>query len=125
MNNDMITFAQFEKERKRRERRQKIEDSLGWLSGLIRDNKELAIIGIPAVVAITKSISNAVSKTVSANATKKEIQFKERTIYDRSLGRYVELKRPLTPTEALIIEERRARGEKLHEILNDMRLLKR
>lgn len=125
MNNDMITFAQFEKERKRRERRQKIEDSLGWLSGLIRDNKELAIIGIPAAVAITKGITNAIGKTVSANATKREIQFKERTIYDRSLGRYVELKRPLTPTEALIIEERRARGEKLHEILNDMRLLKR
>lgn len=125
MNNEMITFAQFNKERKRRERRQKIEDSLGWLSGLIRDNKELAIIGIPAAVAITKGITNAIGKTVSANATKREIQFKERTIYDRSLGRYVELKRPLTPTEALIIEERRARGEKLHEILNDMRLLKR
>lgn len=98
MNNNMITFAQFEKERKRRERRQKIEDSLGWLSGLIRDNKELAIIGIPAAVAITKGITNAIGKTVSANSTKREIRFKECTIYDRSLGRYVELKRPLTPT---------------------------
>lgn len=125
MDDNIITFEQIRKECKRRERRQKIEDSLGWLSGLIRDNKELAIIGIPAVVAITKSITSAIGKTVSANATKKEIQFKERTIYDRSLGRYVELKRPLTPTEALVIEERRARGEKLHEILNDMRLLKR
>lgn len=125
MDDNIITFEQIQKERKRRERRQKFEDTLGWLSGLLSDNKELAIIGIPAVVAITKGITNMISKSITANTVNKEIRFKERTIYDRSLGRYVELKRPLTPTEALTIEERRASGEKLHEILNDMKLLKR
>ena len=36
-----------------------------------------------------------------------------------------ELKRKLTPEQALTIEERRANGEKLHMILNDMNLLKK
>lgn len=47
------------------------------------------------------------------------------TIYDRSLGRYTELKRPLKAKESLEIERRRKMGESLNSILDDMRLLKK
>lgn len=89
------------------------------------ENKELAI---PAAVLATtsiKGVTRITSKMIQNHAVNKEIAFKERTIYDHSLGRYVELKKPLTNAQALTIEERKAQGEKLHVILNDMGLLKR
>lgn len=91
----------------------------------IRENPQTAMMALTAAVGVTKGVTKVTSKAISAHQTSKEIRFKERTIYDRSLGRYVELKRKLSPAEALSIEERRANGEKLHVILNDMNLLKK
>ena len=91
----------------------------------IKENPQTDLMALTSMVGITKGVTKVTSKVISAHQTNKEIRFKERTIYDRSLGRYVELKHKLSPAEALTIEERRANGEKLHVILNDMGLLKK
>ena len=91
----------------------------------IVDNKEVAVPLILAGAGTVKGITRVASKAIQHHAVTKEISFKERTIYDHSLGRYVELKKPLTNAQALTIEERRAQGERLHTILADMNLLKK
>lgn len=101
---EKIEIVDFQKEQRRRDRKQAIKNTLNGIAGFIRENQDVLLLTIPAAV--------------------EEIRFKERTIYDHSLGRYVELKKKLTAEQALTIEERRAAGEKLHVILDDMKLLK-
>lgn len=80
---------------------------------------------VPIICTAIGGITRITSKVISSRTAAKEIDFRQRTIYDRSLGRYIELKRPLTTRQAIEIEERRASGEKLHMILDSMNLLKR
>lgn len=53
-----------------------------------------------------------------------DIRAKDLRCYDTSLGRYWELKRKLSNKDWLIIDRRRARGERLGDILNDLNALK-
>lgn len=48
---------------------------------------------------------------------------KERFVYDRSLGMYLKLRRKLTNNDYIIINQRKAGGEKLSDILASMNLL--
>lgn len=122
-NNNVIDFRT--KEQKRAERKMAISNRWNAFAGWVRDNRDVLMLTVPATVAVVGSVTKFTSKAITAHMTNKEINFKERTIYDHSLGRYVELKRPLTAAQSLTIEERRANGEKLHMILDDMGLLKR
>lgn len=81
--------------------------------------------GIPIVLLGVKGAIKLASGGIRAVTVDKEIRFRTHHIYDRSMGRYIELRRPLTNTEALIIEERRRNGEGLMAILSSMKLLKR
>lgn len=102
--------------------RQKEKVSNGW--NWIQNNRDQLVWIVPAAVATVSSTAKVISSAVRHHAVNKEIRFHERTIYDRSLGRYVELRRPLSNTEALLIEERRRNGEGLTAILDSMKLLK-
>lgn len=113
------------KEQKRADRKNAIRQSWNNFASFVRDNSDVLIIVVPAVAATVGGVCKVTSKAIASHTLNKEIAFKERTIYDHSLGRYVELKRPLTAAQSLTIEERKAGGEKLHMILNDMGLLKR
>lgn len=124
-NNDDVTIVDFEKEVKRRERKQAIQKRWNEFTGFVRDNKDVLVLVVPSAVAVVSGVTKITSKAIAAHTLNKEIRFKECTIYDRSLGRYVQLRKPLTAAQALTIEERRANGEKLHLILEDMRLLKK
>ena len=113
------------KEVRRSERRAALRDTWDRFAGFVRDNQDVLLLTIPAAVATTTGVCKVTSKLIGAHTVNKEIRYKERTIYDHSLGRYVELKKPLTAAQALTIEERRAAGEKLHTILDSMNLLKK
>lgn len=97
---------------------QNLKNGLKW----VKENPEF---GIPVVLVTVKGATKIVSGATRAYTENKLIRFRQRTIYDRSMGRYIELRRPLTDTEALIIEERRQNGERLMPILQSMKLLKR
>lgn len=124
-NDNTVDIRDLKKEIKRSERREFVRDTWNRFAGFIRDNRDVLILTVPAAVAVATGVTKVTSKAIGAYAVNKEIKYKERTIYDHSLGRYVELKKPLTATQALSIEERRAAGEKLHVILDDMKLLKK
>lgn len=114
----------FQKEAKKREMKQKfqtmVNDGLSWVN---RNKENIAIVtavGIP----VAKGGVKLISKAMVNHKLNKEIDFKERHIYDRSLGRYTELKHKLSKKEALEIERRKNGGEKLNIILDSMGLLK-
>ena len=113
------------KEQKREDRRQARRQKFNDFCEDMRKNKDIIIVMTPVVIGGLAAVAKVTSKALNAYSVNKDIAFKQRTIYDRSLGRYVELRRPLTSAEALTIEERRLNGEKLTQILDDLGLLKK
>ena len=61
---------------------------------------------------------------VRSRNLRKEEHLKEEFVYDRSLGHYWALKRRLSNKEWLEIEARRKNGERLSDILADLKVLK-
>ena len=113
-----------EREQRKREKKEKIKNAYNKSVLWIRSNADILAMTIPAGIAVVGGVSKVASKAISNHKLNKEIEFKDTTIYDHSLGRYVRLKHKLTSKESLEIEKRRSNGEKLHTILNDMKLLK-
>lgn len=113
------------KEQKREDRRRARRQHFNDFCEDVRENLDVVIVLTPVVIGGVAAVAKVTAKALNTYSVNKEISFKQRTIYDRSLGRYIELKRPLTSAEALTIEERRLNGEKLHQILKDLGLLKR
>jgi len=113
------------KEQKRADRKNALRNGWNAVAGFVRDNYDVLIVVAPIVVTTVGGACKVASKAIANNTIDKEIRYKERTIYDRSLGRYTELKRPMTARESLEFEERRANGERVNTILDDMRLLKK
>lgn len=85
------------------------------------DNKEIIIIATPIVSGI---ISKTIKYAIKQKNLKEERELKENWIYDRSIGKYLELRRKPTPREYVEIQRRRDYGESLITILDDMRLLR-
>lgn len=85
------------------------------------NNKELIIMSLPIIAASVKNVTKTINKRQSYKIGK---ELKENYCYDRSLGHYWNLKRPLTNSEWRTIETRKSRGELLGDILNDLRVLK-
>ena len=102
-----------------RKAKDKIIDGVRW----VKDNPETA--GILATVG-TAVIGGGIKLTknlVRTHNLHKEQFNKERYIYDRSLGMYLRTKRPLRNKDYITINNRRKNGEKLSQILEDMRIL--
>ena len=124
-NRDRVEIVDFEKELKRRQRKENISKAWNEFTGFVRNNQDVLLFVVPSAVTVISGATRIVSKLIARSTVEREIRFKERTIYDHSLKRYAELKRPLKASEAIEIERRRNNGEKLNTILNDMNLLKR
>lgn len=90
-----------------------------WVS----ENKEVAIAAIPFAIVGFKTAANAVRSIDRKNDLRKEQELKDLYIYDRSLGKYHKLRRPMRTSEMLELDRRRTNGESLLRILDDMRLL--
>ena len=119
-----VDICDFKKEADKRERKEwfykKLNNTVNW----VQNNKEALIIIIP-IVGAGVSGSTKVIKGISRHiALNKEKRLKELFIYDRSLGKYLELKKPLTNSQLKTILNRKENGEKLSIILQNMNLLK-
>ena len=84
-------------------------------------NKELLIVITPAVAGAVTTIVKVVGKRANLH---KEEELKDLYCYDRSLGHYWRLRRELSNKEWVEIDRRKASGERLADILSEMRLLK-
>lgn len=85
------------------------------------DNKELLITVVPVVVGGAATVSRVVGRRVNLH---KQESIKNLYCYDRSLGHYWRLRRELSNTEWLEIDQRKKNGEKLGDILSELKVLK-
>lgn len=92
-------------------------DGIKWCS----DNKEVLIVAVPLIIAGVTAVTKLGGKALGVY---RERVLQNKSIYDHSFGTYWQLRRALTNNDRLIIDRRRAAGEKLGDILKDMRLLK-
>lgn len=98
----------------------KFEKTRYWIVA----NKEMILAYTPIVVgglAVAKDIVKVVGKRVNL---RKEETIKELYCYDRSLGHYWRLKRDLSNKEWLDVDRRKKNGERLADILSEMKVLK-
>ena len=84
-------------------------------------NKETIVVLTPVIIGGVVTVTRVVGKRVNLA---KEEQLKTLYCYDRSLGHYWALRRELSNKEWLAIDERKANGERLADILSDLKVLK-
>lgn len=121
---EVIDVKDFEKRCKRENFKRKVKNSIHKTFVWIVDNKEFLVIAIPAVATVVKGTSKIVTKISNNIAIAQEKKIKSMRVYDRSLGKYIELNRPLKNSDMKVILERRDEGERLSNILMDMNLVK-
>lgn len=97
----------------------KAKDARAWC----RANRDLLVVAIPAGATVASAGMKMHSKHVAKANLRKEKELQERYVYDRSLGMYHKLRKPLTSAQAIEIEKRRADGEKMAMILRSMKLI--
>lgn len=120
----IVKLSDFQKEAKRRERKEWFGNKIKSVAEWTNNNKEVILVVVPAAVA-TVSGGAKIVKSISRNsALRQEQRMKERFVYDRSLGAYLELKKPLKDVQWKAILDRKEKGERLSTILKDMNLLK-
>lgn len=128
MEQKIVSMEDFKREQRRRDeleqqKKSKVEEATDWFN----NNREFAMIIIPAGIGLaTLLLKGGISLVKTCYRTKQATkiqQQKARTMYDYSLHRYWTLKRDLTNTEMLEIARRRKDGEKLAEILRDLRVI--
>lgn len=101
----------------------KIDGAIRWVK---EKPQEAAILGSVIIVGADK-IVHVIKKWKSIQPTQAELdrEWHDTHVYDRSLGYYYNLKRPMSGTEAMEFSQRKKRGESTGDILRSMNLLKR
>lgn len=84
-------------------------------------NKDLVIVAVPV---IGSGLAFLVKSGIKHANLKKQQDVKELYCYDRSLGHYWALRRELTNKEWIEIDRRKRSGEKLADILSELKVLK-
>ena len=84
-------------------------------------NKEAVIILTPVLIGGLTTIVRVVGKRINLH---KEEAVKNLYCYDRSLGHYWALRRELSNKEWLEIDQRKKNGERLSDILAELKVLK-
>lgn len=107
----------FRKQERRQRWRERREKAFKWCS----DHKELVVGGAIAGLGLLKTGLKIGGKIHVQNMERRN---KDLRVYDTSLGKYWELKHKLKNRDWLEIERRKANGERLGEILNDLNVLK-
>jgi len=101
----------------------KIDGAIRWVK---EKPQEAAIVGSVVIVGADK-LFKGIKKLKELQPTQAELdrEWHDTHVYDRSLGYYYNLKRPMSGTEAMEFSSRKKRGESTGDILRSMNLLKR
>ena len=98
----------------------KVTSAKEWAS----QNQEKAFLIAAGVGSVTvKAVASTVKQHRKRKNLAKEEALKEEYCYDRSLGHYWRLRRKLTNDEWLEIDRRKKNGERLADILADLKVL--
>ena len=93
------------------------EDVIDWA----KRNKEAILVLAPVIIGGTTTIVKVVGKRMNLRKTE---DLKNLYCYDRSLGHYWALRRELSNAEWLEIDKRKKCGERLSDILAELKVLK-
>lgn len=121
MEKDDNILINFKKEARKREIKEKIGENLYKLSDWFDSNRETILPLVPVVIGGITTVVKVVGKHINIG---KEKEVKDLYCYDRSLGHYWRLKRELSNSEWLEIDRRKKNGERLADILEEMKVLK-
>ena len=113
--NAKVRWAKFKKDAK-----DKAACCVVW----VENNPELAIVIIPAAAAAIKGATKLGSKFVTKFNQDRMIKDVRTRCYDPSEGHYWFLKRELSNDEWLLVNRRHSNGERIGDILADLRVLK-
>jgi len=115
---NVIDLDEILKKRRRKERfKNSVESIANWTKG----NMDLVMFFGPAILGGVVWAAKATHKHIKLN---KEKNLKEMYCYGRSLGHYWKLKRELTNSEWVSIDKRKMNGERLADILSELKVLK-
>lgn len=118
---ERIEFVDFEKELKKRQRKEAFQRKKKEVMDWVNNNRELVVLFGPALIGGATASIKAVNRHVKLH---KEKDLKELYCYDNSLGHYWELRRKLTNSEWVEIDRRKRNGERLADILDEFKVLK-
>lgn len=114
---NVYSTNEFEKARRKAWVKDKINKVKFWYN----NNREVIIVFGPVIVGAITTGVKVVGKRVNLA---KQQNLKDLYCYDRSLGHYWKLKRELTNKEWIEIDKRKANGERLADILDELKVLK-
>ena len=109
-----------QKEEKKRKFRQRVESVGNWITR----NAPTILVLAPVAIAAVNTATNLVVGVGRRMEVAEEKDRREHSCYDRSEGHYWDLKRKLTNSDWEEINERKANGERMGDILDDMDVLK-
>ena len=118
---EVVAMEDFKREAKKRAFKEKIKTKIQNGKEWCIRNKEAVITLAPVAIGGVTTIAKVVSKR--SNLRKQET-LKDLYCYDRSLGHYWRLRRELSNKEWLEIDQRKKNGERLSDILSEMKVLK-
>lgn len=118
---EVVDMKDFKRESNRRAFKEKIDTKIQNGKDWVMENKEAVIALMPVVIGGATTVTKVVGKRINL---RKQEDLKDLYCYDRSLGHYWRLRRELSNKEWLEIDQRKRNGERLSDILSEMKVLK-
>ena len=118
---DAIRKQYEEKNSKKHKFVTKIKDTFYAIKEYCIKNPEIALFAVTTLVGAVGFLGRNGFRLLKL---RKEAQVKDLYCYDRSLGHYWKLRRELTNDEWVAIDKRKRNGEKLADILDELKVLK-
>lgn len=112
------------KRNRKEARKEKVSKCWNSMVRFIDNNKEMIVFLSPIVIGVGGACVKGFKLVNRKIDLKKEADLKNLYCYDRSLGHYWKLRRELTNQEWIEIDQRKNRGERLSDILNELKVLK-
>ncbi len=113
--------SDLERARKKAQRREEFEEKKARLKWWFYNNKETIMVCAPVILGAAAKGVNALNRGIKV---KQERDLKELYCYDPSLGHYWKLRRKLNNSDWVKIDSRRRNGERMADILSDLKVLK-
>ena len=119
----VVTMKDFEKGSKRREFKENVKRKFSNAVNFVSDHKEEIMILTPIIIAGITGVTKVSKGMIRNHNLNKEQDLKELYCYDRSLGHYWKLRKPLSNNDWIAINDRKKNGETLADILSSMNVL--
>lgn len=118
--NNIISVNELEKARKKAARREWFEEKKVEAKRFVCEHKQEIL---AASIVVGGVALKGAKLIIKAHNLGKEEELKDLYVYDRSLGHYWKLRRKLDNREWVEIEQRRKNGERLGDILDELKVL--